>query len=419
MDQEELKKRREQREALRKQRQAQQRKIFIGIGVAVGILILCGILIFVLSRNSGSSDGGETAPPDTQPVTQPAETTQPVQKEEKTVIRFAAAGDLNVTDKTVAAGGVTYDYTETFVDVVDVLSRADLTVVNFEGNACGAPYGTLSTSAPQQMLEALRKAGVDMLQVANSRIISNGILGMESTLQNIRAAGLEPVGAQMEGRNYTIWEVDGVKVAVVAFTKGMDGMALPEGSGNRVNLLYTDYSSTYQKVNTSGITATLEDIAAQKPDVTIALLHWGSEYNDKISGTQETIRKLLLSKGVDAIIGTHPHYVQAIEQESNGAVVCYSLGDFISDAERAGTEYSILLELEITKNNKTGKTAITGYSYTPLYTVVEGDGTVRVVKLREAIAAYEQNALGRVSREIYESMVYALGRIEARVQPEK
>ena len=104
MDNEELNKRRQKREELRRERMAQQRKLITGLICGGIVLILCGILIFLVARkNSGtvSHKPSETAGTPVQDSTQPPETTAPVNE---TVIRLAAAGDLNVTDKTVAAG---------------------------------------------------------------------------------------------------------------------------------------------------------------------------------------------------------------------------------------------------------------------------------------------------------------------------
>jgi hypothetical protein len=80
-----------------------------------------------------------------------------------------------------------------------------------------------------------------------------------------------------------------------------------------------------------------------------------------------------------------------------------------------GTEYSVILDLEITKDHDTGKTRITGYSYTPTFTVTQDKLPVRVVRIKEAMAAYEAGHIDRVSKEIYDAMANALKRIEARV----
>ena len=421
--QEEVERRRQLREELRQKREAQQQQLikrltFAGAALAVAAVVILAVVL--MGKNAGKKPEPTTEPT---VITALPEETEP--RGAKTVVHFAAAGDLNITDKVVASGGVGQDYTNMIGDVLPLLAEADLTTINFEGNVVGAPYGSASASAPTQLLTALATAGVDMVQMANSRTINNGIIGLNTTLRAIRAAGIEPIGAYAtneefnENGGYTMWEVEGVRIAVVAFTKGMDNMALPTGSEKCVNLLYTDYSSTYVDVNTDGITDILERVGKEKPDVTIALVHWGSEFNDTHSTSQEKIRDLLLQNGVDAIIGTHPHYVQEVDFDKKaGTVVAYSLGDFLGDRERAGTEYSIILDLEITKDNEAGTAKITGCTYSPIFTSQDENGVLKVKRIQPAIDAYEGKYLDRVSAADYEAMVNALARIADRVEPD-
>jgi hypothetical protein len=98
-----------------------------------------------------------------------------------------------------------------------------------------------------------------------------------------------------------------------------------------------------------------------------------------------------------------------------GNFLAYSLGDFFSDASRSGTEYSVILNLEITKDGKNGQTTITNYSYTPIFSLVEKGKTARVVRIREAMMTYENKYLDSISKESYNAMAYALQRIEARI----
>ena len=72
--------------------------------------------------------------------------------------------------------------------------------MNFEGNVCGEPYGTQTTSAPIELVRTLRACGVDLLQMANSCAINNGLNGLTATLNSIRSAGIEPVGAYANAR---------------------------------------------------------------------------------------------------------------------------------------------------------------------------------------------------------------------------
>ena len=426
----EMNMRREKREAQRRKQQAEAKRLRITLILAAVVLVLCTAGIVFLTSRSDSSQ--TTVAAETRPTQKPTQATEPAtraQKSTKTTIHIKAAGDLNVTNTVINAGVAVggYNYTRAFMDVASTLSDADLTVLNLEGNICGEPYGSDTTSAPRELLEGLRNAGVDLIQMANSCTINNGLIGLTSTLQSIRAAGLEPVGAFAsesefrESKGYTITQAQGVKVAFVAFTKGLGGRGLPAGNDNLVNILYEDYASTYDKIDRTRITSVLKAVEAEKPDITIALLHWGSEYNDDISDTQKSIVNLMKKQGVDVIIGTHPHTVQAIEyDELAGTLVAYSLGDFFGDASRGGTNYSIILDLEITKDSSTGTTKVTNYSYTPIYTVSEvetADGYRRVVRIDKTVEAWEENYLDKVSQSAKESMVYALDRIEARINP--
>ena len=427
IDPEELKKRRQQREQARQKKAMARRKRMIVLAIAAAVLLVCGAAALIILSFRNKDPQTETPPVQTE-QTDPSEqleqteTTEPTEPDKKdTVIHLVAAGDLNVNDTTVESGGVVYMYQKAFLDVAHLLADADITVVNFEGGLYGDPFGSETASAPQSMMDALADAGVDYVQLANSYSISDGVSGLRSTINGVRMAGMEPLGAYIDNSEYaksggySICEVDGIKVALVAFTKGMDGMALPMGSENCVNVLYTDYSSTYQKVDTEGITRVMKSVAAAKPDITVVLVHWGSEFNDTISSSQKKIVSLLQSEGADAIIGTHPHYVQQMSLDpETGNFLAYSLGDFFSDASRSGTEYSVILNLEITKDGQNGQTTITNYSYTPIFSLVEKGKTARVVRIREAMMTYENKYLETISKEAYDAMAYALQRIEAR-----
>ena len=434
MTPEDMEKRRQRREKQLKKQRAQRRKLRLGLAAAVVILALCTFAIYFFVENAPqeiSASVTDTLPTDTLPTETtvpqtlpPEETTPP--KGAATTIHIRAAGDLNVTNNVVDAGlsAAGYDFTRAFQDVAGTLSGADLTVLNLEGNICGEPYGTATTSAPNKLLTALRSAGVDLIQMANSCSINNGLIGLNSTLQSIRAAGLEPVGAYSSpsefkrSKGYTICNVQGLKVAFVAFTKGVGGMGMPAGNEDCVNLLYQDYDSTYKKVDTEGITKILSAVKSEKPDFVVALVHWGSENNDTISSTQESIVKLMQKNGVGLIIGTHPHLVQEVKyDETAGTLVAYSLGDFFGDAARGGTNYSIILDVEITKDPEKGTCRVTGYSYTPIYTVTgsqSADGFQRVVRIEQAMQAYEGNFVDKVTAACYSDMAYSLKRIASR-----
>lgn len=425
---EDMDKRRKRREEQLRRRRKQQRRLRLGMAAALVVLGICCCVIYYFIQNApqGQMVQSGAVPAATEPATEaPTEETRS-RFDPITTVHIRAAGDLNITDSVVDSGLAAngYDYTRAFQDVASTLSSADLTIMNLEGNVCGEPYGTATTSAPNKILNALSAAGVDILQMANSCTINNGLIGLNSTLQSIRAAGIEPVGAYSStaefkrSKGYTICDVGGIRIAVVAFTKGVGGRGLPEGSEGCVNLLYTDYESTYRRVDTAGITKILDNAKAEKPDFIIALVHWGSENNDTISKTQESIITLLKKNGVGLILGTHPHLVQEIAYDQTaGTLVAYSLGDFYGDGSRSGTNYSIILDIEITKDSDKRTTKVTGYSYTPIYTLTgsqSADGYQRVVRIEQAMQAHDGNFVDKITDDCYKDMAYSLTRIADR-----
>ena len=431
-----LNKRHERREAAQKKREAEARRIKRTLLAAVLALAVCGVAFYnLLSRPDRPAAEEEEARiqavETTEAPTEASKPTTPVQKDPITTIHIKAAGDLNVTDSVVNAGVAIggFDFGPVFKDVAGILSDADLTVMNFEGNICGEPYGSATTSAPVELIRTLRACGVDLLQMANSCAINNGLNGLTATLNAIRGAGIEPVGAYATAselrasKGYTITEVQGIRVAFVAFTKGLGGRGMPAGSEDLVNLLYTDYSTEYKTIDKERIETILKNVETEKPDITVALLHWGSEYNDDISKTQKSIVSLMQKQGVDVIIGTHPHTLQPIVfDDMAGTLVAYSLGDFFGDADRGATNYSIILDIEITKDANAGITRVTNYSYTPIYTVREGEAVGnkdrRVVRIEKALEAYEDNFLDKITDATAAGMQKAMTRIPERMASE-
>lgn len=410
LDPEELKRRKQQRMEARQRQKARQRKLLIRLAIAGGALILCGVILFAVIASVNKEKEKAAA--------------EALKGAQTTTIRLAAAGDLNITGRLVSSESGNVDYDAMFMDVAHLLADADITVMNLEGVACGEPYGE-SRSTPQAMLKTLDMAGVDFIQLANSYAIHKGVYGLATTIDTVRASGMEPLGVYKDteerekGGGFTLCEVKGIKLAFVAFTKGMNGMALPAGSEACVNLLYKDYSSLYQEVDVEGITRVMDAVAEENPDIVVALVHWGSENNDELSNSQKEIEALLLEKGTDAIIGTHPHRVQKVDyRKGTKQLVAYSLGDFVSGFDQPGSEYSIILNLEITKNNVTGETWISSYDYTPIYTVNEEGKQVRVLRIQEAKIAYESGYIDRVTEETYLSMKNAEERIAARIKGE-
>ncbi len=382
--------------------------------LAMWTVLLAGALVFACSQYF--QDGKE------EPDPSGASSSMAVDGDTLTI---AAAGDINITQALLDSarkGDRSYDFSGMILGAAPLLSGADLTVADLEVNFCGAPYDPAAYNAPESLLTALAEAGVDLVQTANTVSVYNGVAGLNSTLSAVKQAGLLPVGTfstekdAKQAKEFTMVETKGFRVAFVAFTKGVGNLRLPEGAEHCVNLLYTDYNTTYQNVNTEGIRRVLSQVQSEKPDIVIALLHWGSEYDSSVSRTQEEIRDLMLQGGVDVILGTHSHLVGPLEMttaQEETMLTAYSLGNLMSTSEKSEDSQGLVLKLEFTKEE--GKTKLTGYHYDPIYLAGKGrtgTETFEILNMRSEISLYESQYVGRVSQEVYEDLKQSLEQVE-------
>lgn len=401
-DEQLLEARRLKRLEQRRQRKMQQR---IVLGVLLIILILSIVLIV---RGCKSRQSAQDAPSSSQTVSE--NTPQSVvSTEPDTTVTIAAVGDIMMYDEQLAAAlqsDGTYDFTPSFAAVSGSTVSADLTVGNLELNFCGEPYaGKPDFRAPESLAQTLSSIGFDILQTANTYSIQNGLSGLQSTIRYLDAAGLSHVGTYAALDDKTslggvlLKNVNGVKIAFIAYTKGLNYLTLPEGEEYAVDVLYTDYASDFNKINTSAILDSVNAAKALQPDVIIAMLHWGSEGDSAVTDSQTKIKNLLFENGVDAIIGSHSHIVGPMEEEQvtttdgveKTCFVAYSLGNFFSsmdDSYAKNCRESVVLNLSFTKNGQTGATSLSDVSYTPIYIMDNGENAetrYELLPIRSAI----------------------------------
>ena len=395
---------REQRRQMRmelKRKRIMKQRIILGAVALVFVLIL--VLIF--SRCSAPEQENIGTPPPVEEIVEEVEVAD-------MTATIAAVGDIMMYDSQIKAGQAdetTYDFSDSFKAIMAYTRGADLTVGNLELNFLGyAPYGgdprsAIGFNSPEVLAANLSDIGFDILQTANTYSIMNGIAGLQSTINFLNQSSIDHVGthitnpADSGSGGVVLRDVRGIKIAFIGFTKGLNGMTLPNNNMYSVDLLYTDYNTAYETVNVTGITERIEAAKATEPDVIIAMLHWGSEYDLVVSKTQEEIRDLMFKNGVDVILGSHSHVVGPMEKvqvrtvdgEEKECFVAYSLGNFFSDMSKPYTQESVLLNLEFTKDGDSGDTVISDISYVPLYILDRGEDSIstrfEILPIREAI----------------------------------
>ena len=288
--------------------------------------------------------------------------------EQETSARIMANGDLLYHDiiyiSAKKADG-TYDFHENFEYVKPWLKQADLVLGDFEGTVNKDHYlaGYPLFNAPGEVMDAIKDAGYQVLDLAHNHILDSQIEGVVSTADAIEKAGMTPVGVYThESRDkapLVIKEVKGIKVAILAYSYGFNGI--------EQSISQEDYNRYLSDLDEDKMKAEIER-AEKEADITIIMPQMGVEYQIEPTEEQKKLYHKMIDWGADIIFGGHPHVVEpaeTVEKDGDKKLIIYSMGNFISnqrietmqDVENAKwTERGVLMDVTIKK--KSGKTTI-------------------------------------------------------------
>lgn len=243
-----------------------------------------------------------------------------------------------------------YDYSSYFTHIQPTIEKADLAIGNLEVTLGGKPYrGYPAFSAPDEYARAMQAAGFDLLLTANNHCLDRGKKGLERTIRQLDTLGISHTGtfinAAKRAETYPlILEKKGFKIALLNYTYGTNGIKVTPP--NEVNY-----------IDTLLIAKDISRAQQLEPDVIIACMHWGDEYQSLPNRTQQRLANWLFKKGVDHIIGSHPHVVQPLEVRTDTAtnqkkLLVYSLGNFISNMSARRTNGGLIVRMQLVKEKR-------------------------------------------------------------------
>ena len=381
-------------------------------------LILAIFFIFKLTTSLLDPDDienkvGEETPAEPDPIT----------------IHMAATGDImcHLTNVKNAYNSSTkdYDFTNVFKNIANYTQNADITVGNLETTFAGSSrgytgYPTFNT--PEVLGKNLRDIGFDVICTANNHSMDKGYSGLESTLNFLDDYGLGHYGTARsaeEQDTILVKDVNGIKIAFLAYTYGTNGITVPKDKSYCVNLIDKDLIKEHIAL-----------AKEQNVDVICVSMHWGAEYKLTPNSTQENLADFLFENGVDIILGSHPHVLEPMEKRTitledgttKDGFVIYSLGNFVSGQIYANTKSTVILDIEITKNSD-GKISIGSIKYTPVYLYDAGSSSksrsrYTLIDVEQAIADYENNEKNAVSKSLYNTLKAELTSIKKHVGDE-
>jgi hypothetical protein len=301
---------------------------------------------------------------------------RPLEPAERTV-NLLAVGDL------MLGRGVSAE-PDPLSDVAGWLQAADVTMGNLEnvlldsGIPLQAPDGEaqpILLSAAPATARSLRRAGFDILGVANNHSLDYGVAGLKETAGHLQQAGLEIIGTTIEaGASEPLYhEIDGVRLAFLAFN------AIPEA--NPLAACQPTSTCWPLPVRWDPVEAAASIVSAKAgADAVIVSIHWGFEYEPWQDPSQEKMAEIMLEAGADLIIGHHPHVAQAIVVNGEG-VTAYSLGNFVFDQGTADTSQGLALRVYFDRDGLRGVQALPIKSGTRprLLSAIEGDALLAQV----------------------------------------
>ena len=288
--------------------------------------------------------------------------------EQETSARIMANGDLLYhipIYRTALKDDGSYDFHENFDYVKPWLKQADLVIGDFEGTVNKDHYlaGYPLFNAPGEVMDAIKDAGYQVLDLAHNHILDSQIEGVFSTADAIEKTGMTPIGVYTheprEKAPIVIKEVNGIKIALLAYSYGFNGI--------EEYISKEDYDNHLSDLNEDKMKAEIER-AEKEADITIIMPQMGIEYQLEPTEEQKQLYHKMIDWGADLIFGGHPHVVEpaeTVEKDGDKKLIIYSMGNFISnqrietmqDEENAKwTERGVLMDVTIKK--KAGKTTI-------------------------------------------------------------
>ena len=327
---------------------------------------------------------------------------------------IVASGDLLIHGpvwQAAAAEGGGYDFRPLFASVKPIVSRSALALCHVETPmGAGPPSGYPIFNSPAELAEAIAWTGWDACSTASNHSVDKGQHGIGTTIRALREAGVPHAGtsrSEKESRRILILSVRGLRIAILAYTYGTNGLPLP-------------YPWSVNLISTSQIVSDARRARRRGADFIVANLHWGTEYAHEPNQLQRDLaRYLLRHRVVDVIVGQHAHVVQPIRRVARRFVV-YGEGNLISNQTAAccppESQDGLIAVIHVRAVGT--KARVTGVDYVPTY--VEHPGLVvqpvgaRLAELERA--GHGASALASALRTSYRRTVSYAGRADL-IQP--
>ena len=261
-----------------------------------------------------------------------------------------------------------FDFTGVYKEVKSYLSDADLTIGNLETVTAGKSKsysGYPFFNAPDDFVSALKDAGFNLLVTANNHAIDQGEKGVIRTIEQIVKNRMNYSGtanSQADKDSIRIFDLNGIKIAVLAYSENTNGIQIPKGKDYLVNL-----------VNSDSIAVDINKARNKGAEIVLVQFHYGEEYKREPNTYQKQTVDSTISSGADIIIGSHPHAIQPLNYfktenaKLDTGLIAYSMGNFISNQRWRYSDAGVILSITLAKNILKDSVYISDVQYLPTW----------------------------------------------------
>lgn len=257
-------------------------------------------------------------------------------------VHIIAVGDI-LLDRGVSEyleeNGYDYPYTDIKKEVI----KADIAIANLECPLTDNESPVLKRPelifrGSRLNVAALKGAGFDLLNLANNHTMDQGREGLIETIKVLEGSGIRPLGAGLnrsEARKPVFIEKGKTRIGFLGYSDFP-----PEGymyDENKADVARPDMKSLGEEVKA----------AREQCDFLVVSFHWGKEFDCYPGDSQREMAHAAVDSGAGMIIGHHPHVLQSVE-EYKGALIFYSLGNFVFDRQLPrGTDESVIIDIVV------------------------------------------------------------------------
>lgn len=257
-------------------------------------------------------------------------------------VHIIAAGDILLArgvSEYLDENGCDYPYSSVKEEII----KGDIAIANLEcpltdsGNAV-LKRPELIFKGSMLNAAALKKAGFDLLNLANNHTMDQGRDGLMDTIKVLDSCGIRPLGAGVtrgEARKAVFVEKGKTRIGFLGYSDFP-----PEG------YIYDEDKADVARVDMDSLGEEVRS-AREQCDFLLVAFHWGKEFDSFPSNRQREMAHEAVENGADIILGHHPHVLQSVEKYK-GSLIFYSLGNFVFDRQLPkGTDESVIIDITV------------------------------------------------------------------------